>query len=56
MMRGVKPTEATVLKDWPWAFPTYEFTLSKKIKAVFIDPTGFAADVNRKNNVRYSNQ
>lgn len=56
MMRGTKPTEATVLKDWPWAFSTYEFTLSKKIKAVFIDPTGFVADVDRKNNVRYSNQ
>lgn len=53
MMYGSKPTSATILNDWAWAYPTYEFTIDKakpSIKSVTIDPDGFMADVNRDNN------
>lgn len=50
MMRGEKPTTATLLKDWTWAIPTYSFTTAKKIKAVEIDSSGLMADVDRQNN------
>ena len=50
MMRGNKPTEATVLEDWPWAFPTYTFSVLKEIKSVEIDPTNFMADIVKGNN------
>jgi len=43
----------TVLKDWDWAYPTYEFSLSQgkaKIKSMVIDPSGLMADVNKENN------
>ncbi|GGD17543.1 M1 family metallopeptidase [Hyunsoonleella pacifica] len=50
MMRGKKPTSATTIKDWAWAYPTYEFTTSKIIKSVQIDPSGFMADVNKTDN------
>lgn len=50
MMRGQKPTKATVIEDWTFAHPTYTFTASKKVKSVRIDPSGFMADVNRENN------
>jgi hypothetical protein len=43
----------TVLKDWDWAYPTYEFSLSQgkaKIKSMLIDPSGLMADVNKENN------
>ena len=49
MMRGHKPTNATLLKDWGWAYPTYTFSLPKEIKAVQLNKTGFMADVNTKN-------
>lgn len=55
MMYGSKPTTATTLKDWAWAYPTYEFTIDKarpSIKSVTIDPDGFMADVNRENNTK----
>ncbi|MEM9142966.1 MAG: M1 family metallopeptidase [Bacteroidota bacterium] len=59
MMRGEKDNpypqlERTVLPDWPWAFPTYGFTLNKpleSIKGVMIDPSQLMADVNGENNV-----
>ncbi len=51
MMRGNKPTKATVLKDWGWAYTTYSFDVSKKVKSVEIDKTGFMADINPLNNV-----
>ena len=40
MMRGVKPTSATILKDWGWAFPTYTFDVltmlsTRKILTLF---------------------
>ncbi len=43
----------TVLSDWAWAFPTYEFSISKPkttIKKITIDPSGLMADVKRENN------
>jgi len=50
MMRGNKPTTATVLKDWTWAHPTYTFSTSKEIKTVEIDPSQLMADIDRENN------
>ena len=51
MMRGEKPTSATVKADWAWAFPTYTFETSKAVKSVQIDPSGLMADVQLDNNV-----
>ena len=51
MMRGEKPTTATLLKDWAWANPLYTFSTSKEIKKVEIDTSGLMADVERLNNV-----
>ncbi len=45
MMRGHKPTKATVLKDWSWAHPSYKFEVSKEIESVEIDPSKLMADV-----------
>ena len=50
MMRGEKPTEATIIKDWAWAYPTYTFSTEKEVKSVEIDPSQMMADVDRKNN------
>ena len=54
MMRGNKPLGKAVLLDsWSWAQPFYVFDLSvekENIQEVVIDPLGFTADVNRKNN------
>ncbi len=44
----------TVLKDWAWGNPEYEFSISKKlnaIKKITIDDSLLMADVNRENNV-----
>jgi hypothetical protein len=43
----------TVLNDWAWAYPTYEFTISKNkntIKKITIDPSGLMADVKQADN------
>jgi hypothetical protein len=43
----------TVLGDWAWAFPTYEFSISKSktaIKKITIDSSGLMSDVKRENN------
>lgn len=43
----------TILPDWAWAYPDYEWTLRRpvsEIKSVEIDPWGLMADINRKNN------
>jgi len=42
----------TVLKDWAWAYPTYEFEIDngKKIKSVTIDPLRLMADIDIENN------
>lgn len=51
MMRGQKPTSATVLENWAWAQPDYSFKVSKSVKSIVIDPMQWMADVNRANNV-----
>jgi aminopeptidase N len=43
----------TVLSDWAWAYPTFEFAVSKpktSIKKITIDPSGLMADVKPENN------
>ncbi|WP_111308694.1 M1 family metallopeptidase [Confluentibacter sediminis] len=50
MMRGEKPTTATLKPDWAWAYPTYTFETSKQVKSVEIDPKQGMADINRENN------
>lgn len=43
----------TVLNDWTWANPKYEFTILKAkntIKKITIDPSGLMADIQLKNN------
>ena len=43
----------TVLKDWAWAYPTFEFNIAKpkaSIKKITIDPSGLMADVKKENN------
>ena len=43
----------TVLNDWTWANPKYEFSILKPkntIKKITIDPSGLMADVQLKNN------
>ena len=51
MMRGEKPTDATVIKNWSWANPIYAFPASKEVKSVEVDPSQFMADIDRENNV-----
>ena len=50
MMRGEKPTSATIIDDWAWAYPTYTFDAKKTVKSVEIDPSQMMADVQRENN------
>ncbi|MEY8862658.1 M1 family metallopeptidase [Tenacibaculum singaporense] len=50
MMRGEKPTNATIITDWTFAHPTYTFTTKKEVKSVEIDPSKLMADVNQENN------
>ncbi|MEO1031465.1 MAG: M1 family metallopeptidase [Bacteroidota bacterium] len=50
MMRGEKPTSATIIGDWAWAMPSYTFSANKTVKSVEIDPSQMMADVNRDNN------
>ncbi|NNE30840.1 MAG: M1 family metallopeptidase, partial [Winogradskyella sp.] len=50
MMRGEKPTDATIIKDWAWAMPTYTFDVTKTVKSVTIDPSKLMADVKDDNN------
>ena len=50
MMRGEKPTSSIITEDWAWAYPTFEFTTNKVVKAVEIDPRDLMADVNKENN------
>lgn len=51
MMFGEKPTQATVLKNWAWAYPEYSFNTEKFIKSVVIDASELMADVNRAKNI-----
>ena len=50
MMRGEKPTSATVISDWAWAYPTYSFKLQKPVISVQIDPKEMMADIEKENN------
>ena len=50
MMRGEKPTSATIIDDWAWANPSYTFEVSKDVKSVEIDSKKGMADVERENN------
>lgn len=50
MMRGEKPTSATIINDWAWAMPTYTFKANKAVKSIEIDASQMMADVNRVNN------
>lgn len=50
MMYGQKSTSATVLDNWFWTAPTYNFDTKKPVKSVEIDPLYKMADVNRDNN------
>ncbi|WP_396168990.1 M1 family metallopeptidase [Flavobacterium sp.] len=43
----------TVLSDWAWAYPTYEFSIFKNRTAIYkitIDPSGLMADVKQADN------
>jgi hypothetical protein len=43
----------TVLSDWAWAYPTYQFTISKyrtAIKKISIDPSKLMADIKQEDN------
>ena len=43
----------TVLNDWAWAYPSFEFSVLKpktSIKKITIDPSGLMADVKPENN------
>jgi aminopeptidase N len=43
----------TVLSDWAWAYPTYEFSISKNRTAIYkitIDPSGLMTDVKQADN------
>ncbi|MCK0161242.1 M1 family metallopeptidase [Allomuricauda sp. F6463D] len=59
MMYGEKDNpypnlKRTVLEDWPWAYPTYEFTLDMSldnVQAIMIDPSQLMADVEGENNI-----
>ncbi|MFP9097428.1 M1 family metallopeptidase [Flavobacterium sp. RHBU_24] len=49
----------TVLPDWDWAHPTYEFTLPKAkaaIKVIAIDPAEFMSDINKADNAYIKQQ
>ncbi len=59
MMHGEKKNpyqslKRTVLEDWPWAFPGYDFLIDKplsSIKAIVIDPSQLMADIDISNNI-----
>ncbi|WP_411894001.1 M1 family metallopeptidase [Winogradskyella sp. A2] len=51
MMRGEKPTDATIVSDWAWAMPTYALSTRKNVKTVEIDSSKLMADVKRENNI-----
>jgi hypothetical protein len=59
MMRGEKDNpypniNRTILPDWPWAYPTFDFTVDKPIdtiRAIVIDPSQLMADIDLENNI-----
>jgi len=52
MMRGNKPTRATILKDWSWTHPVYKFDVTKEVSSVEIDPSKLMADIYPADNKR----
>ncbi|WP_092849452.1 M1 family metallopeptidase [Algibacter pectinivorans] len=50
IMRGEKPTTATIAKDWAWAYPTYTLQTAKPVQSVQIDPKALMADIDKENN------
>jgi len=54
MMYGHKPTSATVLEDWSWVQPSFNFTTKKEVRSVEID-TEQLADIKRENNSKTIN-
>lgn len=57
IMRGEKENESTlartVLPDWPWTHPSYEFEIEHsidEIQRIVIDESGYLADVDKANN------
>ncbi|WP_340203627.1 M1 family metallopeptidase [Ascidiimonas sp. W6] len=58
MMRGEKANQQpelkrTTLKDWAWAYPSYEFSINQpkgKIATIQIDPSQLLADIRKDNN------
>ncbi|MEM9720969.1 MAG: M1 family metallopeptidase [Bacteroidota bacterium] len=64
IMRGHKSFEAeagvysdetsfTLIEDWPWTHPVYEFSLDRplaEVKSIEIDPSGRLADIDRGDN------
>jgi hypothetical protein len=57
LLRWTKPNATSStrkeLDGWDWAYPTFEFQISKEkpsIKSIVIDPSGLMADVNKENN------
>ena len=63
MMSFVKDNEQpnikrTVLNDWAWAMPSFEFQIPKaksSIKKIMIDPSGLMADIKKENNIYPAN-
>ncbi|MRX64360.1 M1 family metallopeptidase [Maribacter luteus] len=63
MMRGEKENpygdiQRTTLPDWPWAYPTFDFSVDKPIEditAIMIDPSQLMADVDPQNNLWQAN-
>ncbi|WP_036380836.1 M1 family metallopeptidase [Muricauda sp. MAR_2010_75] len=63
MMYGEKSNpytnlDRTELEDWPWANPSYEFTIDmpmENVTAIVIDPSQLMADVDGENNIYQSN-
>lgn len=50
--------ERTVLDNWAWAYPTYEFDINMpldEVQAIMIDPSQLMADVDGENNVYQAN-
>lgn len=58
IMRGAKKAEDgmssyTVLEDWPWTFPQYEWVLDipeNQIESIILDPSARMADIDQGNN------
>jgi len=56
MMRGHKPTNAKILEDWGWAYPTYTFSVAKTVQSVEIDSEKLMADIDLDNNIYEANK